>query len=92
MRVESGRGSSSIRQSPWADRIVKGWRAGSDFESELQMAQMNTPSPASTPSRFGPKYSFVSSSLAKEVATFGGDVPELLPEAVNVRLQTKLKG
>jgi len=39
-----------------------------------------------------PRYSFVSSSLAKEVATLGGDVHELLPEAVNVRLQAKLKG
>jgi pantetheine-phosphate adenylyltransferase len=39
-----------------------------------------------------PTYSFVSSSLAKEVATFGGDVSELLPPAVNVALQAKLKG
>jgi pantetheine-phosphate adenylyltransferase len=39
-----------------------------------------------------PQYSFVSSSLAKEVAMFGGDVSELLPEPVNVRLQAKLKG
>jgi len=39
-----------------------------------------------------PTYSFVSSSLAKEVATLGGDVSELLPEPVNVRLQAKLKG
>jgi pantetheine-phosphate adenylyltransferase len=39
-----------------------------------------------------PRYSFVSSSLAKEVAMLGGDVSELLPEAVNVRLQAKLKG
>ena len=39
-----------------------------------------------------PRYSFVSSSLAKEVASLGGDVSELLPEPVNVRLQDKLKG
>jgi pantetheine-phosphate adenylyltransferase len=39
-----------------------------------------------------PMYSFVSSSLAKEVATLGGDVSQLLPEAVNVRLPEKLKG
>ena len=38
-----------------------------------------------------PGYSFVSSSLAKEVATLGGDVSELLPEPVNVRMQAKLK-
>jgi pantetheine-phosphate adenylyltransferase len=74
--------------------IVKGLRTGTDFEYELQMAQMNrhiagvdTFFVATTP-----RYSFVSSSLAKEVATFGGDVSELLPEAVNVRLQAKLKG
>jgi pantetheine-phosphate adenylyltransferase len=39
-----------------------------------------------------PKYSFVSSSLAKEVATFGGDVSELLPDPVNRRLRAMLKG
>ncbi len=56
--------------------IVKGLRTGTDFEYELQMAQMNkhiagvdTFFVATTP-----KYSFVSSSLAKEVATLGGDV------------------
>ena len=38
-----------------------------------------------------PQYSFVSSSLAKEVATFGGDVSALLPESVNRRLQAKLR-
>jgi pantetheine-phosphate adenylyltransferase len=39
-----------------------------------------------------PRYSFVSSSLAKEVAMLGGDVSELLPKAVNSRLQAKLNG
>lgn len=38
-----------------------------------------------------PRYSFVSSSLAKEVATLGGDVSELLPAAVNARLSNKLR-
>jgi len=72
--------------------IVKGLRTGTDFEYELQMAQMNkhiagvdTFFVATTPA-----YSFVSSSLAKEVATFGGDVSNLLPESVNRRLQAKL--
>ena len=58
--------------------IVKGLRTGTDFEYELQMAQMNkhiagvdTFFVATTP-----QYSFVSSSLAKEVAAFGGDVSE----------------
>jgi pantetheine-phosphate adenylyltransferase len=39
-----------------------------------------------------PQYSFVSSSLAKEVATFGGDVSALLPGSVNRRLRAKLAG
>ncbi len=72
--------------------IVKGLRTGTDFEYELQMAQMNkhiagvdTFFVATTPA-----YSFVSSSLAKEVATFGGDVSKLLPDSVNRRLQAKL--
>ena len=72
--------------------IVKGLRTGTDFEYELQMAQMNkhiagvdTFFVATTPA-----YSFVSSSLAKEVATFGGDVSKLLPESVNRRLQAEL--
>jgi pantetheine-phosphate adenylyltransferase len=39
-----------------------------------------------------PQYSFVSSSLAKEVAGLGGDVSDLLPEPVNERLRAKLQG
>jgi pantetheine-phosphate adenylyltransferase len=73
--------------------IVKGLRTGTDFEYELQMAQMNrhiagvdTFFVATTP-----RYSFVSSSLAKEVALLGGDVSELLPEPVNRRLAEKLR-
>lgn len=74
--------------------IVKGLRSSTDFEYELQMAQMNkhvagvdTFFIASTP-----QFSFVSSSLAKEVAGLGGDVSDLLPEPVNARLRAKLKG
>src|SRR6195952_1583554 len=72
--------------------MVKGLRTGTDFEYELQMAQMNKHI-AGVDTFFvatAPKYSFVSSSLAKEVARFGGDVSELLPEAVNRRLAEKL--
>ena len=74
--------------------IVKGLRTGTDFEYEVQMAQMNkhiagvdTFFVATTP-----RYSFVSSSLAKEVAGLGGDVSGLLPESVNRRLQAKFVG
>jgi pantetheine-phosphate adenylyltransferase len=72
--------------------MVKGLRTGTDFEYELQMAQMNKHI-ANVDTFFvatAPKYSFVSSSLAKEVARFGGDVSELLPESVNRRLADKL--
>jgi pantetheine-phosphate adenylyltransferase len=74
--------------------MVKGLRTGTDFEYELQMAQMNKHI-ADVDTFFvatAPRYSFVSSSLAKEVARFGGDVSELLPESVNRRLADKLSG
>ena len=72
--------------------IVKGLRTGTDFEYELQMAQMNK-HVAGVDTFFvatTPQYSFVSSSLAKEVAELGGDVSALLPEPVNRRLAAKL--
>lgn len=72
--------------------IVKGLRTGTDFEYELQMAQMNKHI-AGVDTFFvatAPRYSFVSSSLAKEVAMLGGDVSELLPEPVNRRLRDRL--
>jgi len=93
LRVEAGQGLVvDFARARGLTAIVKGLRTGTDFEYELQMAQMNkhiagvdTFFVATTP-----KYSFVSSSLAKEVATFGGDVSALLPESVNRRLQAKL--
>jgi pantetheine-phosphate adenylyltransferase len=72
--------------------IVKGLRTGTDFEYELQMAQMNR-HVAGVDTFFvatTPRYAFVSSSLAKEVASLGGDVTDLLPEPVNARLHAKL--
>lgn len=72
--------------------IVKGLRTGTDFEYEVQMAQMNKHI-AGVDTFFvatAPQYSFVSSSLAKEVAGLGGDVSALLPEPVNRRLAAKL--
>ena len=67
-------------------------RTGTDFEYELQMAQMNK-HVAGVDTFFvatAPRYSFVSSSLAKEVAMLGGDVSELLPEPVNRRLRERI--
>lgn len=95
VRAESGEGLVvDFVKAHGLTAIVKGLRTGTDFEYELQMAQMNkhiagvdTFFVATTP-----RYSFVSSSLAKEVATLGGDVSALLPEPVNVRLQAKLGG
>jgi len=72
--------------------IVKGLRAVSDFDYELQMAQMNYRL-AGVETLFistNPLYSFLSSSLVKEVAKFGGDVSDLIPEAVLVRLNSRL--
>lgn len=72
--------------------IVKGLRAVSDFDYELQMAQMNYRL-AGVETVFittNPLYSFLSSSLVKEVAKFGGDVDGLVPEAVLKRLRARL--
>jgi pantetheine-phosphate adenylyltransferase len=72
--------------------IVKGLRAVSDFDYELQMAQMNS-SLAKVETVFiptTPEYSFLASSLVKEVAAFGGDVSGLVPEQVLGRLTERL--
>ncbi len=74
-----------------ADSIVKGLRAVSDFDYELQMAQMNQRLTGidtfflST----SPQYSFLSSSLVKEVARFGGDVSTMVPPIVAKRLRDR---
>ena len=72
--------------------IVKGLRAVSDFDYELQMAQMNS-SLAPIETVFvptSPEYSFLASSLVKEVARFGGDVSSLVPPHVLARLTARL--
>ena len=74
--------------------IVKGLRAVSDFDYELQMAQLNYQlSGVDTmflPSK--PHYSYLSSSVVKEVAAYGGDVGHLLPATVHQRLINRLAG
>ena len=71
-----------------ANAIVKGLRAVSDFDYEMQMAQMNQR--LSGIDTFfiatSPQHSFLSSSLVKDVARFGGDVSGMVPPAVNERL------
>jgi pantetheine-phosphate adenylyltransferase len=72
--------------------IVKGLRAVSDFDYELQMAQMNS-SLSGVETVFvptSPEYSFLASSLVKEVAMFGGDVSGLIPPFVLERLTARL--
>ena len=73
--------------------IVKGLRAVSDFDYELQMAQMNS-SLAPVETVFvptSPAYSFLASSLVKEVATYGGDVSALVPPLVLDRLTARIE-
>jgi pantetheine-phosphate adenylyltransferase len=72
--------------------IVKGLRAVTDFDYELQMAQMNYRL-ADIETIFistNPLYSYLSSSLVKEVATYGGDVSGLVPDLVLDRLNAKI--
>jgi pantetheine-phosphate adenylyltransferase len=77
-----------------ADVVVKGLRAVSDFEVEIQMAQMNHRL-AGVETLFmttSPQWSFLSSSLVKEVARFGGDITGLVPPPVAERLADRLQG
>ena len=71
--------------------IVKGLRAVSDFDYELQMAQMNA-SLTDVETVFmptSPEWSFLASSLVKEVARFGGDVSGLVPDFVHDALTSR---
>ncbi len=72
--------------------VAKGLRSVSDFDYELQMAQMNRELSGVETLLMSnnPAYSFLSSSLVKEVATYGGDVSEMVPPAVHERLTAKL--
>ena len=76
-----------------AEAIVKGLRAVSDFDYELQMAQMNQQ--LSGIDTFfistSPQYSFLSSSLVREVARFGGDVSTMVPPKVAERMTQRWK-
>jgi pantetheine-phosphate adenylyltransferase len=93
VRVQGFRGLLvEYAKAQGAGAIVKGLRAVSDYEYEIQMAQMNH--------RLGevetlfmptsPRWSFLSSSLVKEVARFGGDVEGLVPDHVRKALTDKI--
>ena len=75
------------------DAIVKGLRAVSDFDYELQMAQMNLQLKDVDTLLMAtkPAYSFLSSSLVREIARYGGDVSKLVPAGVLSELIRKAK-
>jgi pantetheine-phosphate adenylyltransferase len=76
-----------------AKAIVKGLRAISDFEYELEMNQLNrmqAPDVESVYLMASPEYSFVSSSGVKELATFGGTIDEMVPAEVATALKERI--
>jgi pantetheine-phosphate adenylyltransferase len=82
-----------LAQECGADFIVKGLRAVSDFESELQMAQMNH-AISGVDTLFIPSassHSFLASKLIREIARFGGDVDSMVPAPVAKVLQDKYR-
>ena len=77
------------------DVVIRGLRATSDFEYEIQMAQMNArlfkPGVESVFLMTSPEFSFISSSMIKEVVTLGGSVDGLVPQQVMSKIEEKLK-
>jgi pantetheine-phosphate adenylyltransferase len=76
------------------DAILRGLRAISDFENELQMAHMNRTLDAGIETVFmmpSEEYGFITSSIIKEVASFGGSVQGLVPEVVESALKEKFR-
>jgi pantetheine-phosphate adenylyltransferase len=74
--------------------IVKGLRAVTDFDYELQMAQVNLQG-SGVETMFmatAPSHSFLSSSIVKELAHFGGDVSSMVPSIVNDALKARVAG
>ena len=93
MRVESFSGlTADFARSRDADAIVRGIRAVSDYEYELRMALMNRRLEPSIETVFlmaGEEYSYVSSTLMKQVFELGGRVAGLIPELVEERMRAK---
>ena len=74
--------------------IVKGLRAVSDFDYELQMAQVNLQG-SGVETMFmatSPTHTFLSSSLVKELAHYGGDVSTMVPASINAALKLRVGG
>ena len=77
-----------------ADLVIRGLRAITDFEYELQMAQTNHKLEPELETVFlttSLEYSYLSSSTVKEVAAFGGDISRFVPEIVADRIAEKMK-
>ena len=94
VRVESFHGLLvDFCRAQHAAVVIKGLRAVSDFDYELQMAQMNI-GLSGVETLFmptNPQHSFLSSSLVKEVAKWGGDIATYVPDLVGERLVTRLR-
>ncbi len=78
-----------------ATALLRGLRAPSDFEYEFQLAMMNrrlAPQLETTFLMTGEEYFYLSSRLIKEVASFGGDVEHMVPQAVYKALQVRFGG
>lgn len=95
VQVESASGLTvDYAATRGATAIVRGLRTVSDFEYEMQIASMNRTLNAEIETFFimtNTKYSFLSSSMVKEVAQYQGDISELVPEIVNEQVQAKFK-
>ncbi|MDO4765687.1 MAG: pantetheine-phosphate adenylyltransferase [Eubacteriales bacterium] len=77
-----------------ADAIIRGFRAVSDFEYELQLAQGNSLLRPDTETVFfvsNAKYSFISSSFVKEAVFYGGDISEMVPELSKQAVLRKIR-
>ena len=80
-------------KSRGASVIVRGLRAPSDFEYELEMSQINYFLSSGMETLFimtNPAFSFIRSSRVKEVASLGGDIKDLVPKPVHKYLQQKM--
>ena len=95
VRIESSSGLLiDYAKAKNAKAIVRGLRAVSDFEYEMQITSMNRVLDESIETFFimtKNQYSFLSSSIVKEVAKYGGNIGELVPKIVEQALITKFK-
>ena len=74
--------------------LIRGLRAVSDFEYEMQLSQTNSALSSDIKTIFlttRPKYNFISSSAIKEISSMGGDISKFVPDAVSSFMKSKLK-